>query len=139
MIYKLSYISGLILFSIIFDFTTKVVVFSKVLYISDNCFLYNFTARRSQIILPDVCGCLEWCIISGGSGQTPLFLSILLTELTEGILWGSQTLWCTSCSLISHANIPGFSCLKRSIFLTTVGVATCCRKNFIALATFIMH
>jgi hypothetical protein len=47
--------------------------------------------------------------------------------------FGSHILCANSWSLISHANIPGFSCLKRRIFLTTVGVATCCNKTAICI------
>jgi hypothetical protein len=56
------------------------------------------------------------------------------TELTLGMEFGSHILCARSWSLISHANMPGFSCLKRRIFFTTVGVATCCNKT----ATYII-
>lgn len=59
------------------------------------------------------------------SGHVPLLRRIRFTELTLGIVCGSQILCAINWSLISHANMPGFSCLQRRIFLTTVGVATC--------------
>ena len=71
-------------------------------------------------------------------------LRILLMEETEGMEAGSHTLWESSCSLISQANIPGrqgkvylvhicsysfapgLSVFSRMILFTTDGVATCC-------------
>lgn len=67
--------------------------------------------------------------------HSPLFMSsvhrpplrrIRFTELTDGIVFGSQMRCDSNWSRISQANMPGFSCLKRRIFFTTVGVATCC-------------
>ena len=75
-------------------------------------------------------------------------LRILLMEETEGMEAGSHTLWESSCSLISQANIPatsfiawslvtgqvvslsspGLSVFSRMILFTTDGVATCCAK-----------
>lgn len=96
------------------------------------CNLFQSGKNIQKFNLPGGGGGLEWCNISGVSGQTPLFRNIRLTELTEGILCGSQTRCDNSCSLISQANIPGFSCLNLRIFFTTVGVATC-YKIFITL------
>jgi hypothetical protein len=70
------------------------------------------------------------------SVQAPLFRRMRFTELTLGIEWGSHILWAKSWSLISHANMPGFSCLKRRIFFTTVGVATCWNKTVIDTLIF---
>ncbi len=63
----------------------------------------------------------------GGVGSTgcPAFLSILLMELTEGMLLGSETLCASSWSRISQANMAGFSDLTRRMRFTTDGVATC--------------
>lgn len=63
-------------------------------------------------------GVVHGCVVT-------VFLRILFTELTLGTDDGSQFLWDSNRSLISHANIPGFSCLHLSILLTTEGVATC--------------
>ena len=49
-----------------------------------------------------------------------------MIELTEGTLFGSDTLWARSWSRISHANMEGFSVLILRILFTTDGVATCC-------------
>jgi hypothetical protein len=65
----------------------------------------------------------------GCSACRPPPLSILLTEETEGRLWGSQAPWRASCSRISQANIVGCSCFMRRIFFTTLGVATCCKQS----------
>lgn len=73
---------------------------------------------------------LPWpALVSSSLHARPLFLRILLTDDTEGMEWGSHTLALRSLSRISHANIPGFSCLRRRIFFTTVGVATCCGRK----------
>ena len=50
-------------------------------------------------------------------------------EDTEGMEEGSHTLWASSCSLISQANMPGLSVLILMILFTTDGVATCCSKQ----------
>jgi hypothetical protein len=77
---------------------------------------------------PDVAAVVAWGGISG-SGGCPAFLKILLIEDTDGIEFGSQTLWAKSWSLISQANKPGLSVFSRSILLTTDGVATCYKKT----------
>lgn len=63
------------------------------------------------------------------SVQSPPLRRMRLTELTDGMVFGSHIRCDSNWSRISHANIPGFSCLKRRIFFTTVGVATCCCEN----------
>lgn len=60
-----------------------------------------------------------------GSTACPALRRILLMELTEGMLLGSVTLCESKVSLISQANMAGFSDLTRRIRFTTEGVATC--------------
>lgn len=93
--------------------------------------IVRFQFKKKKTIGSYLPGCtaLGWCNISGGSGQAPLFRKIRFTELTDGNEWGSHTLCATSCSLISQANMPGFSCLNFKIFFTTVGVATCYNRK----------
>lgn len=63
------------------------------------------------------------------SVHSPPLRRMRLTELTDGMVFGSHIRCDSNWSRISQANIPGFSCLKRRIFFTTVGVATCCLWN----------
>ena len=62
---------------------------------------------------------------TSGSGGWPAFLKILLIDDTDGIEFGSHTLWASNWSRISQANKPGLSVFKRRIRFTTDGVATC--------------
>lgn len=90
--------------------------------------------RDNSICLSHVCTHLPFELLDillevTSSVHKPPLRRIRFTELTDGIVLGSQIFCEISWSRISHANIPGFSCLKRSIFFTTVGVATCWKRH----------
>jgi hypothetical protein len=97
-----------------------------------------------QCVSPAWCGCddgwrccvwcpdeaLDACIAArSASVQAPAFLNTRFIDETLGIARGSHTRCDNNVSRISHANKPGFSCFKRKIRLTTVGVATCCKHK----------
>ena len=63
-------------------------------------------------------------IVPGVQRMERKLLAYLLIELTLGTFSWEQVPSASSLSLISHANIVGFSCLKLHIWSTTLGVAT---------------
>ena len=63
--------------------------------------------------------------VSKGCDKGPILLrKIRLIELTDGTLYLSHILSCSSLSRISHANMPGSFCLYSLILPTTLGVVT---------------